>query len=274
MPGGDSQEEIGMAQTMICLHDRGRIEAFLRANTFLHIYALGDLDDRLWPNTTWYALAGGDQIQAIALMYSGLAVPTLLALGEKVLPALRDLVRSIRPLLPARFYAHLSGDLSRLLSHYRIDSHGPHYKMALVKPGRLVEAGEGVQPALLSAADLEELQRFYQVSFPEAAFEPGMLAIGPYVGVRVGGQLVSVAGVHVYSPAYRVAALAAIATRPDCRGKGYAKMAVSSLCRELLRSVDHIGLNVKANNASAIRCYEALGFLIVAQYEEAMVQHV
>lgn len=264
-----------MAHTMICLHDRKRIEDFLRGNTFLHIYGLGDLDDRLWPNTTWYALADGGEIKAVALMYSGLAVPTLLALGDQELPALRELVGRMRPLLPARFYAHLSGDLSRLLAEdYRVESRGPHYKMALVKPGWLVEADEGLQAVLLSAADLDELRRFYQVSFAEAAFEPGMLEIGPYVGVRRAGQLLSVAGVHVYAPAYGVAALANVATRPDCRGKGYARMAVSGLCRELLRSVEHIGLNVKANNASAIRCYEALGFLVVGQYEEALAQRV
>ncbi len=261
-----------MAQTMICLHDRKRIEDFLRGNTFLHIYGLGDLDDRLWPNTTWYALADGGEIKAVALMYSGLAVPTLLALGDQELPALRELVGRIRSLLPARFYAHLSGDLSRLLAvHYRVECRGPHYKMALTNPAQRVAAEGGGDVAQLSAADLDELQQFYQVSYPETAFEPSMLEIGPYFGVRLGGQLVSVAGVHLYSPQYRVAAPGNVATHPDHRGRGYAKTALDSLCRQLLRAVDHIGLNVKASNASAIRCYEALGFVVISQYEEGML---
>ena len=49
----------GAART-ICLHDKGQIEAFLRRNVFLHSYSVGDLDDRFWPHTTWYALADGD----------------------------------------------------------------------------------------------------------------------------------------------------------------------------------------------------------------------
>ena len=49
----------------ICLHDKDRIEALLRRDTFLNIYQLGDLDDYFWPHTTWYALTDGDDIKAI-----------------------------------------------------------------------------------------------------------------------------------------------------------------------------------------------------------------
>ena len=37
---------------------------------------------------------------------------------------------------------------------------------------------------------------------------------------------------------------------------------------ELQRTVDHIGLNVKADNAAAVACYRRLGFRPVAEYEE------
>jgi len=36
----------------------------------------------------------------------------------------------------------------------------------------------------------------------------------------------------------------------------------------LLREVDHVGLNVKADNASAIASYVRLGFERIAAYEE------
>jgi ribosomal protein S18 acetylase RimI-like enzyme len=42
----------------------------------------------------------------------------------------------------------------------------------------------------------------------------------------------------------------------------------AKLCEELLRTVEHIGLNVKADNISAISCYKGLGFERVATYEE------
>jgi predicted GNAT family acetyltransferase len=96
-----------------------------------------------------------------------------------------------------------------------------------------------------------------------------MLQTGFYFGVRRGADLVSVAGVHVYSPQYRVAALGNITTRPDVRGRGLAAVATARLCRELLRSgIEHVGLNVKADNEGAVHCYEKLGFEAVAGYGE------
>lgn len=73
-----------------------------------------------------------------------------------------------------------------------------------------------------------------------------------------------------YSPTYRVAALGNITTDPDFRGRGYASPVVAALCRDLLRTVEHIGLNVKADNLAAIRCYRALGFDRCSQYGEYM----
>jgi ribosomal protein S18 acetylase RimI-like enzyme len=257
---------------LVCLHDKKPIEAFLRQSTFLNLYGLGDLDDRLWPHTTWYVLQDGQGVRALALMYSGLSLPVLLALGDRELPALQDLVCRIRPLLPARFYAHLSGDLSGVLAaDYIVKSYGLHYKMALMNRDWLA-GSEGGGAVALSTADLDELVTFYKVSYPETAFEPSMLDVGPFYGVRAGGQLMSVAGVHIYSPGYRVAALGNVATHPDHRGKGYAKMAVRCLCGDMLHHVEHVGLNVKANNASALRCYGALGFNIIGQYEECMLE--
>jgi ribosomal protein S18 acetylase RimI-like enzyme len=257
---------------LVCLHEKAPIEAFLRQSTFLNLYGLGDLDDRLWPHTTWYALEEGGDVRAVALMYSGLSIPVLLAIGDRELPALRELVCQIRPLMPARFYAHLSADLSQVLAaDYIVHPYGLHYKMALMNRDRLagLTSGEAVR---LSGMDLGELQAFYEVSYPETAFEASMLEVGPFYGVRTAGQLVSVAGVHIYSPTYRVAALGNVATHPEHRGRGYAKTAVRSFCADMLGQVDHIGLNVKADNVSAIRCYGAMGFNVIGQYEECMLE--
>jgi ribosomal protein S18 acetylase RimI-like enzyme len=80
--------------------------------------------------------------------------------------------------------------------------------------------------------------------------------------------LVSVAGVHVVSLHYRVAALGNITTRPALRGRGYARRVTAHLCQSLAQRVDHIGLNVKADNAAALACYRRLGFQTIGQYEE------
>jgi predicted GNAT family acetyltransferase len=99
-----------------------------------------------------------------------------------------------------------------------------------------------------------------------------MLETGRYVGVRRDGALVCVAGVHVWSPAWRVAALGNVATLPEARGTGLATAACARLCRMLLEDgIDTISLNVRADNAAAIRAYEKLGFAQAADYVEVVL---
>ena len=256
----------------VCLHEKGLIEDFLRRNPFLHLYSLGDLDDRFWPATTWYARTDGDRIHAIALLFSGLSLPTLLAIGDERSLELPELVRSILHLLPRRFYAHLSpGAPAVLAEQYAIESRGLHHKMALAHPGRL---GGGAEEDVfaLSPSDANDVLEFYGRSHPGNWFEPQMFETDAYYGRRIDGRIVSVAGVHVVSPTYRVAALGNIVTHPADRGQGHARAVTGALCRNLLRTVDHVGLNVKADNAPALRCYRALGFEVCASYEEAMVE--
>ena len=86
----------------------------------------------------------------------------------------------------------------------------------------------------------------------------------------------------MYSPQYGVAALGNITTLPEYRGQGLGTLVTARVCRELLKSSGSydrrhsydrriIGLNVRADNAPAIRCYHNLGFEKVAEYEEWMV---
>ncbi|MEM7336664.1 MAG: GNAT family N-acetyltransferase, partial [Chloroflexota bacterium] len=83
--------------------------------------------------------------------------------------------------------------------------------------------------------------------------------------------LVSVAGVHVYSEAYKVAALGGITTHPHYRGKRYAQRTIARLCRELSKTVDHIGLNVLGRNDTAVKVYQKLGFDKSNEYIEVML---
>ena len=118
--------------------------------------------------------------------------------------------------------------------------------------------------------DLEELTAFYATAYPGTWFVPRMLETGRYVGIREAGRLVCVAGVHVCSPTWSVAALGNVATLPAFRGRGLARGACAALCRLLLDDgIETIGLNVRADNEAAIRSYTRLGFESVAEYTEA-----
>ncbi len=255
----------------IFLHDKAEIETFLRQDTFLNIYRLGDLDDFFWPYTTWHALKEGEAVQAIALFYTGIHPPTLLAMAGKEAP-LPELLWGIRRLLPPEFYAHLSPGMERELSErYRFESHGEHYKMGLKDTSRLAEY-DASAVATLTGEDLSAIEALYQASYPGNWFDSRMLETGQYFGLWEDERLVSVGGVHVYSPRYKVAALGNITTLPNHRGQGLATIVTARLCQSLLETVEAIGLNVRTDNASAIACYEKLGFEVVGRYYEWMVE--
>jgi len=245
------------------VHDRAELERLLRGDPALHSYELGDLDDFFWPHTTWYR--HGD---SVALVYHGAGLPILLALDRPDrADAMAELVDGLAFLLPQRFYAHVSVGVEGALGrHFRLEPGGLHHKMALTAPERLdrfAPAGE-----VLTDEDLTDLSRLYLSGYPENAFDPRLLQTGQYVGVRHGGQLVAVAGVHIWSPAQRVATLGNVATDPAMRGQGLGTAMVAAVCRRLLPTVDVIALNVKADNASAIALYTRLGFSRVADYLE------
>jgi ribosomal protein S18 acetylase RimI-like enzyme len=242
------------------VHDRAELEALLGKDPALHAYELGDLDDFFWPYTSWYR-----HDDAVALVYHGLETPTLIALAPPL--PLAALLTALGPLLPRRFYAHLSvGGAALIADDFVPDPHGRHYKMALTDRAALqtaAPAGDALGPN-----DLPDLRRLYDEAYPGNWFDPRMLETGHYVGVRLDGTLVAVAGVHVWSPRYRVAAIGNVTTHPRLRGRGLGTAAVATLCRRLLSTVDVISLNVMADNAAAIALYERLGFTVIAEYDE------
>jgi len=245
-------------------HDRTELAGLLGRDPRLHAYELGDLDDFYWPYTSWYRLEN-----SVALLYHGGPTPVLLALDRSP-TALTALLTGLTPLLPRRFDAHLSpGGEAVLARHFRLEPRGPHLKMALTDAGRL----DQVAPAgeVLTPADAPELTALYTAAYPGNWFDRRMLETGHYVGVRRNGELLAVAGVHVWSPSFRVSALGNVTTHPAARGQGLATAAVAALCRRLLDTVDQVALNVKADNRAAIALYDRLGFTPIAEYGEYAV---
>ncbi len=255
----------------INLHNKQEIESYLRKNTLLHIYSLGDLDTFFWPYTTWYASKEADQIHAILLVYSGMDIPTLLAFSDDK-PALRSLLESTLPLLPRYFYMHILPDLEDIFtSQFSLEFRGDYYKMGLQKT-ELVTQVDTSRVSALGQADLEQIYHLYSLSYPGNWFDPRMLETRQYFGVKGAEELLSIAGVHVYSAPYKAAALGNITTHPAHRGQGLGKITTARLCQSLLETVDYIGLNVKANNQAALNLYQMLGFEIVSPYREYTVR--
>jgi ribosomal protein S18 acetylase RimI-like enzyme len=259
---------------LIRLTERAEVEAFYRRDPARHLYELGDLDDFFWPNTIWYATEEEGVVRQVALLYTAVGTPVLLVTGEpEEWDGLRHLMTEMLPLLPAQVYAHVNREtLPTLTERYFPESYGLHYKMWLTAPERLDNIpGEGVEP--LTVADLADARTLYFAAYPGGWFDARMLETDQYFGIREpGGALIAIAGVHSYSPAYRVAALGNITTHPDWRGQGLATKVTAAVCRSLRETVEHIGLNVHTENRAAIACYEKLGFEVITTYEEVMLR--
>ncbi len=249
------------------LTDKARIEAFLRRNPELHIYALGDLDDFFWPRTTWYGWQERGELRDVVLMYAGPGLPTILGISAQP-DRMCERLREVITLLPQRFYTHLSPGVECAFGPaYRLDSHGLYYKMALRGASR-VSAIDCRQVIPLKHQNAGDLTQLYEEGYPGNWFDLQMLETGQYFGLRADGRLVSAAGVHVYSERYRVAAIGNVVTHPRHRNKGYARLVTAGLCQSLLEKVEHVGLNVRADNEAALACYRQLGFEVVAPYGE------
>jgi GNAT superfamily N-acetyltransferase len=249
------------------LRNRQSLANFFSQDISAYFYCLGDLDDFYWPNTTCYGIDTPSGINAAVVLYRGEGLPVLLAFDQSNNMD-QDYFRALMPLIPQQFYAHLSPGLDRFfIPTYTSIDHGKHYKMHLHDPIKLNVSGVD-QTCQLSSHDLPEMMDLYNLSYPENAFDPRMILSGMYYGYREKGKLVSVGGIHVYSPQYKVAALGNITTDPVYRKQGFGKLVTARICLELCKSVDFIGLNVKADNEAAIQLYQSLGFLISSKYGE------
>lgn len=258
--------------TFTTITDKNILSAYLRRHISMNLYHLGDLDDFFFPHTVWHAAVQNNEVVAIVLIYAAITPPVLLAILNDNETEMRTLLDHLIPQLPTDVYTHLSPGLLKLFTEkYHPHPYGLHHKMTLTNPTALDKfAAPNALP--LTENDLPRITRLYAAAYPDNAFDPRMLQTGQCLGLEDdSGELTCIAGIHVYSPTYRVAALGNITTRPDRRGQGLATKLTATLCRQLQQTVDTIGLNVRADNPAAIAAYQKVGFEIVGEYEEWMM---
>jgi ribosomal protein S18 acetylase RimI-like enzyme len=246
------------------LSDKTRILSFLESDRLYAAYAIGDLEPAMFAQCVWTAAERSGRVQALALHFRGLRPPALFIMGATGgLRAIFDAGRYSDGVYLTCRPEHL--DVTR--AFFRWDETVPMWRMALHEtrffPKNLVS---DPLPSVhrdcirLTPVYADQLSELYTLG-GGAAFSPAQMQNGVFYGIMVDGRLVAVAGTHVVSPAYGVAALGNIFTHPDHRGWGYATVTTSAVVAELFgRGISDIVLNVAQDNETAIHVYEKLGF--------------
>ena len=255
------------ALTVKATTDRAVLRAFLEQDRLFAAYALCDLEDREFGRTRWGGAYQGDRLVALVLEYSGMTPQPMFVMGREdgIDAILRDLIRP-----RAAYLATLTETMAVVKSHYRVDP-GPQMVRMWVDRARFRPYPADVRRLL--PVEIGELNRLYQLGF--ASWLPSSaIAEGVYYGIRAGGRLVAAAGTHVISPEARLAVVGNVLTHVDYRGRGYATAATGAVTAELLRSCDHVTLNVRADNPPALQAYRRLGFVEHVRFEERLVHRL
>jgi hypothetical protein len=145
-------------------------------------YALCDLEPENRPHARYVCARRDGRIEALALVYSPPGIDVLLPAGS------RDGVRAV--------VAAMQGPPSTPLLSVREPDLG----------------------AVQERYETDHIWKMWRNTF----FTPSMLEDGVYVGVRVDGSLVAVAGTHAISRRFSVACIGGVYTEPAYRGRGLA----------------------------------------------------
>lgn len=245
--------------------DPDELEDFYADHRAAHIYALVDLEEPFWEGSRWYRR--DDAVAGVVALPTGEGL-AVYAVSTKDPDGSAQLMCELAPELPAGLLITGPSHIESALTQVRpIVPMGPHVRYELADDGSV--AAPRADVVHLGPGDEAEVQALYDSDPGAAFFLPHMLADEAFVGVRVDGALVAAAGSHVLSERQRVAAIGAVYTRPEHRGKGHGAAVTAGVIDRLADRVDVIGLNVHADNAAARSIYEGMGFSPILDYAEA-----
>lgn len=253
---------------MPLLTDKDQIRAILRRDPRWCVYALGDLTPRMFAKCRWFtpdltmvlhdygtSILFADGTGSIREALDHVAWPVHLQVQQDALDEIRRC-------------ATVTNEKQMVRMAWAADN--PRAAERTEGSDHTASAPSAVR---LGPSDLAALARLYQDG--EAAgeapdfFYSSMVTDGVFFGIYESGDLVAAAGTHLVARDESAAAIGNVYTRRDRRGRGYGRLATSAVLHDL-RELKTVGLNVRADNAPAIRVYESLGFVRHCEFYEGL----
>ena len=127
-------------------------------------------------------------------------------------------------------------------------------------PGDVDPLGEADAPDMLALAQLTEPGPFVAKTHQ----------MGNFLGARVGGKLVAMAGERFRFPGHTE--VSGVCTHPDHRGRGYARVLSVAVAAGIQARGDTVFLHAWKSNTAAISLYESLGFTVRTEVHVAILR--
>ena len=256
------------------LTDKDQIRQILLRDPRWCVYALGDLTPRMFAKCQWFASAFAKATDGtlpdLTLVLHDYGTSILFAMGTG---SIRDALEHVR--WPVHLQVRQDA-LEEVARYASVSDVKTMWRMAIDGSDVKSRAAEGTASSdlrRLTAGDLPALKTLYAdgESAGESPdfFYDSMVSDGVFYGLFEGGELVAAAGTHLVSRDEGAAAIGNVYTRKEKRGRGYSKVATSAVL-QALKDLPTIGLNVRADNISAIRVYQSLGFIRHCEFVEAI----
>lgn len=204
----------------------------------------------------WAALTGGNapfaQGNALALRYPADIAP-FAALADETAECFEALAALAGP---GSRVALVGPVAVAALNGFAIERHAPIVQMILSGPVP-VDAPAGPDHVPLGQADVTEMLDLAGRTRP-GPFGARTIELGDYLGIRVDGELVAMAGERMRFD--RFVEISAVCVDPAHRGKGYAAVLMMQLARGMQARGQTPILHVFEDNHGAIALYRRLGF--------------
>lgn len=145
----------------------------------------------------------------------------------------------------------------QIATGWRLRMHKPIEQMVCLRRPEEPESNVRFEP--LGTRDIEEMLELTALTEP-GPFQRRTAELGGFVGIREDGRLAAMAGQRLMLPGFTE--ISAVCTHPDFRGRGYARLLVAAVAREIYRSGETPYLTVLQSNTGAIGVYESVGFAV------------